>query len=444
MKRDLEAILSEIRKGNWPKLLLIHGDDLRVHTSIGAILDLLIPVENRALNLEQFDGRTIPWDQIEAALMTPPFFPGTKAVLVENAPYFLSRDNKADLGERVLQLWGEGKKDEASRLFLELLLLEEWSQERWEQSQGPSFTAEVAELFDGESKEIREAVEGILAFCRSKGLGLSRGRKGDGHRLIEVMEQGLPPWAVLLITASHLDRRTRLYKRFEANGAVLDLSLERDRRGRISREILAEFLDRRLRESGKRIEPQAREMILFRAGGELWTVHQELEKLLLYIGEDPWIRARNVEELFLDQGEEWVFDLTQAIAERNPLKALGHLTRLMSQGDHPLRLLGPIASEVRRLLAARQLIEGEMRGKWSSGMSYAQFQKSVFQQGAPLLTGNPYADYMSFKSAENFTAQGLFNHLESIYQADVRLKSSANPPRMVMERLILEMCLGAP
>jgi DNA polymerase-3 subunit delta len=256
------------------------------------------------------------------------------------------------------------------------------------------------------------------------------------------MDQGLPPWAVLLITASHVDRRTRLYKRFEADGAVLDLGLERDRRGRISREVLAEFLDRRLKEAGKRIEPQAREMILLRAGGELWAVHQELEKLLLYIGEGPWIRARDVEELFLDQGEEWVFDLTQAIADRDPLKALGHLARLMSQGDHPLRLLAPIASEVRRLLAARQLMEGETRERWSRGMSYAQFQKSVFQGGGPLLTGNPYADYMSFKNAENFTTRGLLNRLESIYQADMRLKSSANPPRMVMESLILEMCLG--
>lgn len=441
MKRDLEAVLSEIRKGKGPKLLLIHGDDLQVHTSTRAILDLLIPIENRAFNLEQFDGRIAPWDQIEAALMTPPFFPGTKAVLVENAPYFLSREQKSVLAERVLQLWSEGKKDEAARLFLDLLLLEGWSQERWEQVQGPSFTAQVAELFDGEGKQIREEVEGILAFCRSKGLDLSRGRRGEEHRLVEVMEQGLPPWAVLLITASHVDRRTRLYKRFEENGALLDLGLERDRRGRISREILAEFLDRRLKEAGKRIEPQAREMILLRAGGELWAVHQELEKLLLYIGEEPWIRARDVEELFLDRGEEWVFDLTQAIAERDPLKALGHLARLMSQGDHPLRLLGPIASEVRRLLAARQLMEGEMRERWSRNMSYAQFQKSVLQEGTPLLAGNPYANYMSFKGAENFTTQGLLNHLESIYQADIRLKSSANPPRMVMERLILEMCL---
>lgn len=273
-------------------------------------------------------------------------------------------------------------------------------------------------------------------------MDLTQRRGGEGHRLMEFMEQGLPPWGVLLITASHVDRRTRLYRRLEEKGAVLNLGLERDKSGRISREILVEFLDRRLKGAGKRIEPQAREMILLRAGEELWAVHQELEKLLLYVGEDPWIRASDVQEVFLDQGEAWLFDLTRSIVERDSIRALGHLARLLSQGDHPLKLLGTIASEVRRLLAARHLIEGEMRGRWSRKMTYPQFQMSVLQQGPPFITRSPYGDYMSFQKAENFTTQELLRYLEWIYQADIHLKSTRNPPRMVMERLILEMCRG--
>ena len=442
MKRDLEAVLSEMRKGKGPSLLLLHGDDFQVHAASQAMLDLLVPPENRAFNLEQFDGRSTPWDQIEAALMTPPFFPGRKTVFVEDAPYFLSREHKGELGEKVLQLWDEGKNGEAARLFLDLLLLEGWTQERWDRLQGPLSATQVVELFGGDSKEVREELEGLIAFCRSRGMELSQRRGGEGHRLMEFMEQGLPPWGVLLITASHVDRRTRLYRRFEEKGAALDLSLKRERSGRISREILAQFLDRRLKEAGKRIEAQAREIILLRAGEELWAVHQELEKLLLYVGEEPWIRAKDVEEVFLDQGEAWVFDLTKSIVERDSIGALGHLARLLSQGDHPLKLLGTIASEARRLLAARHLIEGEMRQRWSREMTYPQFQMSVLQQGPPLITRSPYGDYMSFQKAENFTIQGLQRYMEWIYQADIRLKSTANPPRMVMERLILEMCRG--
>ena len=439
MKQELEAVLAEIRKGEEPSLLLLHGDDYQVHAASKALLDLLVPPERRAFNLEQFDGRVAPWDEIEAALMTPPFLPGTKTVLVENAPYFLSREHKGEVGARVLQLWGEGKKDEAAKLFLDLLIVEGWTQERWERSQDSTSGAELAELLGGDGRELKEEVEGLLLFCRNSGMELSQRRGGEGHRLMEFLEQGLPPWDVLLITAN-VDRRTRLYKRFEEKGSVLDLSIGREKSGRMSREALAEFLDQRLKEGGKKIEAQARGMILARAGAELWAVHQELEKLFLYVGEEPWIKVKDVEEAFSDQGEGWVFDLTKALAERDSVAALSHLLRLLSQGHHPLALLAPIASEVRRLMAARQLIEGELRERWKAGMSYPQFQKSMLHDGAAPLPGNPYFVYMSFKSADNFTLKELVRYLSLLYQTDVRLKSTGHPPRMVMERLILEMC----
>lgn len=440
MKRDLETILAEIRAGKVPPLFLLHGDDFRVHEASKALLDLLVPQEDRAFKLEQFDGRSTPWGEIEASLMTPPFLPGRKAVVVESAPYFYSREHKGELGEKVLRLWGEEKREEAARLFLDLLFLEGWTQERWERAQGALSTAEMAELFGPESPAAAKEVETLLAFCRSHGMDLSQPRAGEGHRLLDLMEKGLPPWGILLITASQPDRRTRLYRALEEKGVVLDLSVERDRSGRINREALADFVDRRLKEAGKRIEPKGKEMILARSGEEIWAVHQELEKLLLYVGAEPRIKTEDVEEVFLDRGEAWVFDLTAAIAERDSMRALGQLARLLSQGEHPLRLLGTIASEVRRLIAARHLIEGEMRHRWERGMSFPQFQRMAHPQGAPLLTRSLYGDYLSLRRAENFTNQELLRYLEWIFETDVRLKSTANPPRLVMERLILKMC----
>jgi DNA polymerase-3 subunit delta len=438
-KRDLEAVLAEARKGTPPSMILIHGDDFQVHGATKAILEVLVPEEKRAFNLEQFDGRSADWAEIEASLKTPPFFPGTKAIVVDNAPYFLSREQKKDLGEKTLELWQEGKKEEAARLFQDLLRLGGWTQETWDRLDRPPSAAEVAELFGAQGKEARDAAAEIAEFSRTRGINLRQG--GDeGQKLMGLIDQGVPPWCILLIIAPNVDRRTRLYKSFEAKGWVLDLALEKERSGRISREILGEFLDRRLREVGKKIEPQAREMIQARAGEELWAVHQELEKLFLYVGEQLLIRAQDVEEVFLDQGEAWVFDLTEAIAGRDALRALECLGSLLSQGEHPLRLLGTIASEVRRLLSARTLIEGEMRHRWKSHMSSSNFQRLILQGGEPLLTRTPGGDYMSFQKAERFKTHELLRYLELIYKTDMQLKSTGGAPRLLMERLILEMC----
>ena len=59
------------------------------------------------------------------------------------------------------------------------------------------------------------------------------------------------------------------------------------------------------------------------------------------------------------------------------------------------------------------------------------------------LTRNPYADYMCFQRADQFSLSDLRGYMDSIYDTDFRLKSSGSNPRLVMERLILGMCLGA-
>ena len=135
-------------------------------------------------------------------------------------------------------------------------------------------------------------------------------------------------------------------------------------------------------------------MILSRAGDDLRGLQQELEKLVLFVGERPAIRAQDIEEIFADHGEGWIFDLTRALGDRNAAGALSQLARLLAQGEHPLRLLGTVASEVRRLFSARQLLDTDLARLWKRGMSYQQFQQTVLPLGTPPLTRNPYADYM--------------------------------------------------
>jgi DNA polymerase-3 subunit delta len=443
MKRNLDQIVADIKENKGPQLLLLFGDDLQVHEACKTLLNNLVPEEQRGFNLERFDGRSAPWNQIEVSLNTPPFFPGKKVVWVENAAYFISREQKGELGEKIRQAWSEGKKDEAVRLLQDLLAVEGWTQEQLEQAQSTSSSGPLNELLEVDGPEASADAQALLAHSRSQGMDLSRRRGAAEQRLGEMLDHGLPPWDFLLMTAVQADRRTRLYKRLEDMGAVLQLIIERDRSGRINRESLALFVNQRLREVGKTVDPRARDMILLRAGDELLGLQQELEKLFLYVGDQPTIRSQDVDAIFADQGDGWIFDLTRCIAERNAVAALAHLARLLAQGEHPLKLLGTIAAEIRRLLAARQLIDGEVRGQWKRGLTYQQFQQNVLRQGAPILTRNPYADYMCFQRADQFSLGELRACLTSSYETDLRLKSTGNDPRLVMEKLILDMCVGS-
>ncbi len=440
VKRNFSAVVAEIRSGKGPRLLMLFGDDLQVQQACKTVVDLLVPENQRGFNLERLDGRAATWDQIEASLMTPPFFPGKKVIWVESVPYFVTREQKGELGEKILRLWSDGLREEASKALMDLLVIEGWTQERWEEL-GLAPSGPLLDLLGFDGPEARGDAEALFAYCKSRGLDFNARKAAGGHRLFELLDQGLPEWDFLLLTALQVDRRSRLYKRFEELGAALYVGPERDRYGKISRESLLEFINQRLKQAGKTLEPRARELILTRSGDNLRALDQELEKLFLYAGDRPTISGQDVDAVFVDQGEGWIFDLTRAVGERDPAAALAHLARLIAQGEHPLRLLATLAGEIRKLLAARQLIEGELRAVWKRGMSYPQFQQRVLQQGAPVLTGNPYADYRCFERADHFTVNELHSYMEGIFDADLRLKSSGSDPRLVMERLVLGMCL---
>jgi DNA polymerase-3 subunit delta len=441
VKRDLRTILTDLTAGRGPQLLLLFGDDLQVEETCIAVLDRLVPAERRGFNLERFDGRTASWEQIESSLMTPPFFPGKKLLWVENAPYFFSRDQKGELGERILELWREGKTDTAAKLLIDLLVVEGWTQEQWERLESPS--KPFLELLASDGAPGLDTAEALLTYCKSRGLDLTKRKGSDDHRLAALLDHGLPEWSFLLLTAIQVDRRTRLYKRFEEIGATLYLGLERDRSGKMSRDGLLEFVNQQVRQAGKTLDPQAREMILVRAGDDLRALRQEIEKLLVFVGERSAIQAEDVEAVVADRGEGWIFDLTRALGDRNAITALSQLSRLLAQGEPPLKILGTIAAETRHLLSARQLLATDLAKRWQRGMSYQQFQQTVLPKGAPLVTRNPYGDYMCFQRAERFSLAELRSHMEGLFTADYRLKSSGNQPRLVLERLMLDICLGS-
>jgi hypothetical protein len=56
------------------------------------------------------------------------------------------------------------------------------------------------------------------------------------------------------------------------------------------------------------------------------------------------------------------------------------------------------------------------------------------------LLSNANAAFHAVSKAQNFTAKKLARDLDLIYETDLRLKSSGPAPRLIMERLILDLC----
>src|SRR5581483_3803374 len=96
-------------------------------------------------------------------------------------------------------------------------------------------------------------------------------------------------------------------------------------------------------------------------GNNLRLLANELDKLATYVGAGGTIQADDIRHLSAQVQEARIFDLTDALAQRNRKQALNILHDLLADGEPPLKLISTITSQVRSLLLVKELAQKGMR-----------------------------------------------------------------------------------
>jgi DNA polymerase III subunit delta len=442
---DVKALCAEAAKKPRPVYLFL-GESTSTSAAAHALIDALVPAARRDFNLEIHDGRTTPISTVLASLRMRGLFPGTKVVWLRETALFVSSEKKADLTKALLDALEEERRDEAAGRLLTLLAMAGWTQEQLEAERLDSLsTTKVKECFGAELETAQlSALAALQSYCHERGLTITA-YHDDSELLLQFLEQGVPPDSVLLCTTPAADARKRVFKKLQGLGAIVDLRLERERSGALTREGVVEICCRIADEFGKRIEPGALELIAARAGGDPAALTMEMEKLCLYAGEAKAVTAADARVAFRDMAESWIFDFTSALAAGQAAIAVPLLHDLLAQGDHPLRLLAMIAREVRFLLAARDCLDGPLAGKWRAGISYATFQSHLL----PLLGElgeaafgkmHPFRIYKYIGDAARIPSARLRRALIELAELDNKFKSSRGDPAMLLETFVLDLC----
>lgn len=269
-------------------------------------------------------------------------------------------------------------------------------------------------------------------------------------RYIEAFTKGIPGQNILLLTAETVDKRQRLFTYLKKNGTVVDCSVAAGSSAAAQteqKEILREMMQKTLAEFQKKIEPQAVEMFFERVGFHPVAVVVETEKLVHAIGDRPVITCQDLEEMVSRNREDALYELTDALGKRQADRTLITLSHLLDQGIHELAVLSTLRNYIRRLLIFRSL-QARPFPAWRSGMNARDFQNSYLPalkaegEWNELLQGHPYALFMSFAKAGEYSCAGLKRWLAMLLEAEFRLKGSGLPPRLVLEELLVAMLKG--
>jgi len=146
----------------------------------------------------------------------------------------------------------------------------------------------------------------------------------------------------LILSASALNANTKLYKRIEKAGIILDIPEEKPWEREKSAQ---EWLTAQAAAAGKRFEPQACLHLVKQIGTDPAVLHQELEKLLCYIGERKDITVQDVSAISAATNVENIWQLGESIFRRDAPAALRISKALLDDGVAFLALLRQLRSQ---------------------------------------------------------------------------------------------------
>lgn len=388
-------------------------------------------------------GRTL------SRLMSFSLLPGRQIYRVSDSRIFHSRTVAAEIWGKAIAAFQSGRPGPAAQYLQSLL------QAVGLKAEGPGTLAEIPppewrNLFDFEKPgESLEWADRLLTEIEAPGQAAAT---GIGERYIEALDRGLPPGNILLLAAETVDKRQRLFNYLKKHGTIVDCSAPSGASGAAQveqKEILRELIQKTLAEFRKKMEPQAVEMFFERVGFHPVSAVTEAEKLALFTDDRPVITCADLEEMVARTREDALYELTDALGKRQPAKALTLASRLLEQGTHELAILATLRNFVRKMLIFRSL-QKKASPAWRSGMSAREFQNTYLPalkaegDWPELLQGHPYALYMSFTRAGEYSSSGLKRWLALLLAAEFRLKGSSLPSRLVLEELFLTMLKGAP
>jgi DNA polymerase-3 subunit delta len=199
----------------------------------------------------------------------------------------------------------------------------------------------------------------------------------------------------LVLVACDVDRTRRLYKTLQKQATIVEcwgLKAGRDVRDLRQAARQAEQLVRQaVAEAGQHIDPAAARLVAERAGTDIGRLRGDVERLLLYAADRARITLDDAQQVVSAETAQDDWAVTTAIQRGDTAEAMRQVALALDAGSVPYMILGQLGWFVRERLA----------------------------QAEPRRV--PAA-------------------VEALFRTDLDLKSSGGEPRVLLERLVFDLC----
>ncbi len=180
---------------------------------------------------------------------------------------------------------------------------------------------------------------------------------------------------------------------------------------------------------GVKMEPDGARELVDALGGDMMMISNDLEKLILYVGEKKLITLGDVETMVLAAKQRSLYELTDAISSKERVRALEILDAILASGEGEEAAIGHVymlAKTFRQMLVILERNVRDQRMLWAA-----------LWQGFRV---PPFAADDIIRQARRYkNRRELTRAIRLVAKADLALRSNPVSKRMVLERLVLDL-----
>ncbi|MBU0493666.1 MAG: DNA polymerase III subunit delta [Chloroflexi bacterium] len=231
----------------------------------------------------------------------------------------------------------------------------------------------------------------------------------------------VPASTVLVLIEDKLDRRASITRH------ILQLPKEQAQVrafAMMDQRALVDWVRQQVSQGAGRIDGAAASLLAELVGTDLRLLGQEIAKLLDYVGGMRPITRADVQALCSYTPNARVFDMVDALGQRDGQTALSLLHRLLDEGQAELYLLSMITRQFRILVSIKDL---------------EQRRASAGDMGARLGMP-PFVVNKGRQQARNFDAAHLARIYRQLVDIDTATKTGQMDPALALDLFVVDVC----
>lgn len=273
--------------------------------------------------------------------------------------------------------------------------------------------------FEGKKTELPEILELIQTMpffndYRLLVLDQTELGKKSNDVFLNVLKE-IPETTILLIIEDEVDKRSKIYKYINKEGCAVSFETPKEK-------DLVLWVAQMLKKEQKKMTQKDIQLFLYKTGQDMFTIKNELEKLIAYTKGREVIGSEDLEALTTAQTTNQIFVMLEAIAKKQRDTVLKLYYDLIELKESPFGILALLVRQCNQLLQTQSLLE--------AGKSQGEMAKEL--KVPPFVAGKLKQQVRLFKREE------LYTMIKKCAATDEGIKTGKITDRIGVELLLVE------